>query len=385
VVETCSEIKEIAAPAAARRRGGVISSLRIVDEMAPPSGATGLSDEQLEFFHREGYVVLPELLPKSVTDALVAEIDAFLETKGDEEMSAGRLSSADGARLARLPFDERAAQLCTLLGEPPAHMPPTLAAVSSKSHTTLGMHGLMTTPAILEVVSSVIGDEILVHPQFNMRGMLPQTQGVIWHQDLAFLEPEAEPTPFCNFWIPLSPIRTISSREDGATNGALMVLPRSHTLGALPHYQQAPPIAPYAQVTLDRDACQNETTSAASDERAQKMAKLLANLAEQKHVVVDELPVGGAVLFTHKTLHASLPNFSDVARWSLDIRYSVLGKSADSGADHHDGCTSRCIEMTISLAAYVQACLQVDHTCLDLLEGREISQRIHTRIGRLHW
>ena len=246
------------------------------------------------------------------------------------------------------------------------------------------MHALMTTPAILDVVTSVIGDEILVHPQFNMRGMLPETQGVIWHQDLAFLETEAEPTPFCNFWIPLSPIRTIGSREVGATNGALMVVPRSHTLGALPHYQQGPPIAPYAQVALDLNACQNETICAASDARAQKMVKLLASLAEQKHVVVDELPVGGAVLFTHKTLHASLPNLSNAARWSLDIRYSVLGKLKASAADT---MMSRCtLNQTASpFIACMQACLQVDHTCLDLLEGRDILQRIHTRSGSLHW
>lgn len=313
----------------------------------------GLSDEQLEFFHREGYLVIPELLPRSVTDVLVAEIDAFLETKGEEEMSAGRLSSADGARLARLSFDERAAQLCALLAEPPAHMPPTLAAVSSKSHTTVGMHALMTTPAILDVVSSVIGGEILVHPQFNMRGMLPEAQGVIWHQDLAFLEPEAEPTPFCNFWIPLSPIRTIGSREDGATNGALMVVPQSHTLGSLPHCQQGPPIAPYAQVALDLDACQKEAASAvASDERAQNMAKLLKIINEQQPVVVDELPVGGAVLFTHKTVHASLPNLSNAARWSLDIRYSVLGKQDHNNYHYHhdDECmTTACLQPFVPL------------------------------------
>ena len=58
-----------------------------------------------------------------------------------------------------------------------------------------------------------------------------------------------------------------------------------------------------------------------------KIGRELATIAEQKHIVVDELPVGGAVLFTHKTLHASLPNYSDAARWSLDIRYSVLGES----------------------------------------------------------
>jgi hypothetical protein len=42
-------------------------------------------------------------------------------------------------------------------------------------------------------------------------------------------------------------------------------------------------------------------------------------------VLVDSLPVGGGVLFTHKTLHSSKANRSKAARWTLDIRYSELG------------------------------------------------------------
>ena len=82
--------------------------------------------------------------------------------------------------LAQLPFTDAAARLCALLGEPPAHMPPTLSAVSTKAHTTVGMHALMTHPALLDVVQSIVGEEILVHPQFNMRGMLPEAQGILW-------------------------------------------------------------------------------------------------------------------------------------------------------------------------------------------------------------
>jgi len=37
-----------------------------------------------------------------------------------------------------------------------------------------------TNAAILNVVESVIGGEILCHPQFNMRGMLPEAKGVNW-------------------------------------------------------------------------------------------------------------------------------------------------------------------------------------------------------------
>eukprot|EP01043_Picozoa_sp_COSAG02_P093968 COSAG02_NODE_30450_length_551_cov_0.537611_1_plen_156_part_01 len=155
-----------------------------------------------------------------------------------------------------------------------------------------------------------------------------------------------------------------------------MGVPQGHSLGSLPRCQQGPPIAPYTQVALDLDACQKEAASAvANDERAQNMVKLLTNLTEQQPVVIDELPVGGAVLFTHKTLHASLPNFSNAARWTLDIRYSVLGKQDHNY--HHDECactlTTACVPATVRAIDYslcgctrliicVQACLQVDHT-----------------------
>merc|ERR1712098_49663 len=48
-------------------------------------------------------------------------------------------------------------------------------------------------------------------------------------------------------------------------------------------------------------------------------------LPNGEQVLVDSLPVGDGVLFTHKTVHCSLPNNSPAARWSLDLRYSVLG------------------------------------------------------------
>lgn len=85
-------------------------------------------------------------------------------------------------------------------------MPPTLSAVAQKKHTTAGMFRLITHPWILDAVESVIGPEILVHPQFNLRGMLPGAQGVMFHQDLAFLDQDAEETQFANFWIPLQRI-----------------------------------------------------------------------------------------------------------------------------------------------------------------------------------
>ena len=80
-----------------------------------------------------------------------------------------------------------------------------------------------------------------------------------------------------------------------------MALKGSHA-EPLPHVRQEPPAAPYSQVAVDTD---------------------VYTPTESQRVLVDALPLGGGVLFTHKTLHASMANTSDAARWSLDIRYSV--------------------------------------------------------------
>ena len=151
-------------------------------------------------------LVIPDLLPPSVLEPLIGELQDFLGRKAAEEEEAGRLPAGAAAELAALPdLGRRAAELCAALGEPPAHMPPTLSEVSQKSHTTAGMFSLMTHPNMLDTAASVFGHgEILVHPQFNLRGMLPEAQGILYHQDLAFLESDGcEDTLFANFWIPL--------------------------------------------------------------------------------------------------------------------------------------------------------------------------------------
>lgn len=74
-----------------------------------------------------------------------------------------------------------------------------------KHHKTDDMFAVWTCPALLDIVEQVIGPEILAHPQFNSRAKLPgQEQPVVpWHQDMGYLEREADDTFMVNFWIPL--------------------------------------------------------------------------------------------------------------------------------------------------------------------------------------
>lgn len=148
------------------------------------------------------------------------------------------------------------------------------------------MFAVLTHPALLDIVESLIGPEILAHPQFNLRAKLPAHEiGVVpWHQDLGYLRPEADETPMVNFWIPLvdAPMET----------GALQVIPGSHRWGRLPHEN----LGSYLGI---RDE------------------------SLPPHTVVDcPLPLGGVLVLQHKMVHRSVPNTSDRVRWSLDLRYS---------------------------------------------------------------
>src|SRR4029453_17625261 len=40
-----------------------------------------------------------------------------------------------------------------------------------------------------------------------------------------------------------------------------------------------------------------------------------------RNAITTEVPLGGAVLLTNLTPHCSTPNYSDIVRWSVDLRY----------------------------------------------------------------
>jgi ectoine hydroxylase-related dioxygenase (phytanoyl-CoA dioxygenase family) len=158
--------------------------------------------------------------------------------------------------------------------------------LEGKGHKTAGLFAVITHPAILDVVESVIGPEILAHPQFNARARLPDRDEMVvpWHQDLGLLDPDAEDTFMVNFWIPLVDV----SRQ----NGCLQVVPGSHKRGLMRHE------------VIDHH-CLIPALEVPDDQ-----------------CVTCPLRVGDALLFQHKTIHRSLPNRSGQVRWTLDLRYN---------------------------------------------------------------
>ena len=258
----------------------------------------GLNEAQVEFLKTEGYLVVEDVFPPSLLDTLKAEFDAEVE-------AYARQAHADG-RLAELysdePFERRLARVAAALDDAGE----LLRAMNGKLRTP-GMFAVMTYPAILDIVESVIGGEILVHPQFNARAKLPNQDATVvpWHQDLGYLQADAEPTFMVNFWIPL----VDATRE----NGCLEIISGSHGAPLMPHETGLGPAGNFKGI--------RDENLPAGDQ------------------VLCPVDVGSVLLIQHKTLHRSLPNTSDHVRWSLDLRY--CDPSMPTGRDYVPGFIGR--------------------------------------------
>lgn len=224
----------------------------------------GLSDEQIELYRTEGFLVLPSFFG---ADALEA-VDVTIRDLTDRALAGGPEEMAkvlelepdeiDGGRVPRRifnPFDQ---------------------------HETF--RELALDDRLLDVIESLIGPDInLQHSKLNMK---PAKVGSVveWHQDQAYF-------PHTNDDL----VTTLIYLDDATQeNGCLQVLPRHHT-----HYfDHAGPDGAFAGMI----------TEVIDDGRFGRPVPLPA-------------PAGSAILMHCITPHSSLPNRSSRPRRTLIYEY----------------------------------------------------------------
>ncbi len=263
---------------------------------------TGLTENQKREYLENGFLPIEGLFDPGQLDTLIVELNGVVDEWAERYYAEGKLTE----RFTDEPFERRLYRIhqvmegrCEELHE----------AVLGKRKTA-GMFHVMTLPEILDVVESLIGPEILVHPQFNSRAKLPdKTSAVGWHQDIGFLNPDVMPTFMVNFWLPL-----VDSDEH---NGCLEVIRGSHRCERLP-FEDSP-------------------------------ERIFAEFMPEGERVTCLIPRGGVLLLQHTTVHRSAPNYSDHIRWSLDIRYSDWRKP--TGRNDVPGFIARSLEHPERIAA----------------------------------
>lgn len=239
-----------------------------------------LSQEQLDFFNREGYLMVPDVFVPQDLMPLREELTGVIDREAKRLVEEGRLSRS----FAEEPFERR---LTRVWNECPGIMQP-LTGKGGGGYSGAELFRLITHPKLVAYIESFVGDEIIGSSVYRIRPKIPgMDHGVVpWHQDSGYFEPHCDDNLIVTVWMPLV--------DATPENGCLQVLPRAHRQGVVRHWTNGP-----------------NGYLAIADE----------DLPPTGGPVTVPVPMGGALFLSNCTPHCSTPNTSDVVRWSLDLRY----------------------------------------------------------------
>ncbi len=276
-----------------------------------------LTPGQISEFEDQGYLVLRGLFdPGHDFSAVFQDYESVLDALLEELLAAGEIPSD----WPELDFAQRVIRLHQETGKiyhqhfdfavpPRAGLPADTPICLAPS-----IFSLITHPALLDAVESVIGPEITSNPVQHVRikppqdaltfkpsGHLDDSKGIPtgtglvgrtpWHQDNGVITADADETEMLTVWFPLT--------DATIEMGCLAVIPGSHKDGLLTH-------------------CPDKLGE----------LKIAQKLIDEKRAT--SLPMAaGDVLFLHRrTSHSSLANTSDTVRWSFDLRYHPTGQAS---------------------------------------------------------
>jgi len=236
----------------------------------------GLGPSQIDTFHREGYLVLDELLSDDDLQPAIDDLNRAIEVKAAELVVAGELSRA----YDECDFEHRLAEISRETDRV------ALSLWNGVLHGP-GFFRLITNPKLLDVAESLCGEELIASSVYRLRPKIPRYSygAVPWHQDSAYFEPYCDESLVLIAWIPLV--------DADAENGCLWVIPRAHTGEIAPH----------------RPA------------EGKAYLEITAEHLPGGEPVCCPVPKGGVLLMTNRTPHGSFENRTDRVRWSLDLRY----------------------------------------------------------------
>src|SRR5687768_512843 len=234
------------------------------------------STDQKAEFHGEGYLVVENLFEPEDLQPVRDEINRAIDRHAARQIKEDALSQT----YATESFETRLTRIT-------AETDQVYKAIAHGRLHGKGVFKLLTNPALLDLVESLVGPEIIASSVYRLRPKVPGwPDGVVpWHQDSGYFEPYCDKELVLTVWIPLV--------DATPERGCLQVLPRAHTTDVFRHRRI--PGGGYLEIPED---------------------ELPAG-----SVVTVPVPVGGALLLTNKTPHRSTDNVTNVIRWSADVRY----------------------------------------------------------------
>lgn len=226
-----------------------------------------LTQEQIDFFHREGYLVIPVITTPEEVVQLQAIYDRLFATK------AGR-AEGDHLDLVTTDEDDQAPVLPQILN--PAKYAPELVDTLFRANA-------------LAIAKQLLGDEVTGGGDHAILKPPYTEASTPWHQDEAYWSADKEYSAL-SIWIPL--------QEATLENGCMQFVPGSQQHDVLPHH----PIGNDPRVIgLEVDDVERWANNA----------------------VACPIPAGGATIHHSRTLHYTGPN-----RTAEPRRAYILGMGA---------------------------------------------------------
>ena len=238
-----------------------------------------LTPEQIEFFHREGYLALPAITSAEEVNGLREIYDRLFATE------AGR-AEGDHLDLSGTDEDGQKAVLPQILN--PSKYAPELA------QTQFRVNALAIATQLLGPETRYTGDHAIRKPPF---AGVPTP----WHQDEAYWEPDMDHNAL-SVWIPL--------QAATLENGCMQFVPGTHREEVLPHH----PIGHDPRV-IGLEVDDPETHAA--------------------RAVACPLPAGGATIHHNRSLHFTGLNRSTEPRRAYIMTFGTPAKPRDTPRDFY--------------------------------------------------
>jgi ectoine hydroxylase-related dioxygenase (phytanoyl-CoA dioxygenase family) len=248
-----------------------------------------ITAQQRDCYLREGYLHLRGVVPPDLLSLTEYVLSRWVDDTIEQWLGEGRI--ADTRK--DLDFQHRLVQVWRAAGKPKYVRSPRRDLVCP------AMYRILVHPALLDIAEALLGTpEVSVHGIFNARPKLPDQiwTRTPWHQDAQYYRDAAD-GHVVSLWYPLQPVTE--------HNSCLQVAPRMHRGPVL-------------------DGHHDEETGFLGLSPADRQGLTGVSV---------EMKPGDLLCFTQKTPHRALPNQSDAARWSLDVRYEATDRATESGKD----------------------------------------------------
>ena len=270
-----------------------------------------LTPDQIQQFERQGYLVVPDVIPPDVLSAVKAEYAGLIDDLYDGWYAEGRVKTPP----AELDFWGKLLEAyvakCDWFQPMDICLPNEQITADTPFHFGPAVFDLLTAKPVLDIAQALLGPELTSNPIQHVRIKPPATQlqtdevrahitSTDWHQDRAVGLEESDQTDMLTVWIAIN--------DATVDNGCLQVILKEADQTTLPH-------------------CPKTQTAIAD------------GFVDEARAIPLPVPAGGVVLFHPLTPHSSLANQTDGFRWSFDIRYNVTGQP--TGRDHFPSFVAR--------------------------------------------